>query len=159
MSTIIPIIFNFLAVLAILYFSTRKAFTQFLINRSKEIANAITEAEKLYAEASSQLAQCEADTKNSQDHAKTLFDDAKVTLERIRKTALEKARAEAERVSKEAALTSKTEFARAKLALQRELAEKSLKEAEAYLKGHLNDEDRHGLVSNYVETVGNGHAG
>ena len=159
MAYILPVIFNFALVLGILYFSCRKAFAAFLINRSKDIGTQIQDAEKLYSESHAFLIQSEADSKASEAHAKRLLDDAKVTLERVRTTSLEKAKHEAERVSKEASMVGKTELARARMTLQKELAQKSLSAAEGYLTSHMNDEDRHGLVNNYVETVGNGHAG
>ncbi len=159
MAYILPVIFNFALVLAILYFSCRKAFTAFLVNRSKDIGTQIQDAEKLYTESHVLLTKSEADSQASEAHAKRLLDDAKVTLGRVRTTSLERAKHEADRVTKEASMVGKTELARARMTLQKELAEKSLNAAENYLTSHMNEEDRHGLVNNYVETVGNGHAG
>jgi F0F1-type ATP synthase membrane subunit b/b' len=155
----LPVLVNFAVVVAVMYFATRKAASQFLVTRSQTIGNQIAEGEKASAEAAVLLNEWEAKWKTSEAYAKQMFDEAKSTIERVRLSTVEKAKAESERVRREARLGADTEARRAMRLLEQEMSEKSLNLAQNFLNKNITDDDRKTLVTEYVEIVGNGHSG
>ena len=153
MEFIIPAIVNFLAVVFILWYFGRKPLAAFLVERSETIAASIREAEKQSAEAEKVLGEWQRNWESSEAHAKTQLEEAKVALVRYRETALVSAKSEAERVKKESRLVGQSEISKAKAQLQKEVVEKSVQMAQAYLAGHLSDKDKQNLVTEYVEIV------
>lgn len=152
----LPVLVNFIAMVGILVWATRKPAGAFLVKRSHHIEAELLEAESLSSEARTALSRWEMNWKNIEAHSKSMFDDAKGTIERFRASSLSKTKHEAERLKHEAVLVSKSEMLKAKQELQRELAKRSLTLVQQYLGSHLNEEDRHRLVTDYVEIVGNG---
>ncbi len=69
------------------------------------------------------------------------------------------ARVEAERIQSEARLVGQSEAAKSEQRLRRELIHSSVSMAKNYLATHLEDKDKSHLVTEYLETVRNGHAG
>lgn len=147
---------NFLVVVLILGYFGRKPMKTFLANRSETFSTVLLAAETQFTESQKRLKTWETNTRDAEAHAKAQLDDAKVAIKRQREAALVTAKSEAERVTKESRLVGRSETARAKEALQREIATQSVRLAEAYLVGHLTDNDRQKLVGEYVEILGNG---
>jgi len=158
MMMIFSSIFNFLVVVGILWYYGRKPTLEFFANRRNTIESAIRGAENQYAQAESALKVWEQKWSNSQTEANQLRSDAKERAEIFRKRTLESANLEAERIEKDAQLLGKGEVLRAKRTLQREVAERSIRMAEKFLEGHLDERDRHKLVADYMEIVGHGQA-
>lgn len=147
---------NFLVVAFILGYFGRKPMMAFLANRSDTFSGTLKEAETRHSEAEKALRTWETSTRDAEAHAKAQLEDAKSALKRQRESALVRAKSEAERVTKESRLVGQSEAVKAKDALQREVAAKSVQLAETYLTGHLTDKDRQKLVGEYVEILGNG---
>jgi F-type H+-transporting ATPase subunit b len=158
MEIVLPVLVNFIALVAILVWATRKPAAHFLITRSDTIAASISEAERMASEASRELSKWETSWRSCEAHSKTMFDEAKVQLQKFRESALSRARNEAVRIRKEGELVGQSERVKAKATLEREIVEKSIFFAGQYLGTHLREDDRHKLVSDYVEIVGNGKA-
>ncbi len=156
MELILAPIFNFLVVVFILWYFGRGPIGEFLVTRSKTVESAIGDAEAASRSASAELVEWKKSWESSEAHVKAQLDEAKVAMERLRETTLKAAKVEADRIRKESELVGKSEVMKAKESLRREVAEKSVKLAEAYLAGHLGDKDQQKLVSEYVEIVGNG---
>lgn len=150
---ILPVLVNFIVVVAVLYFATHKAAANFLVSRSESLKLQIAEGEKDFSESSTLLSEWIKKTSSIESKSHEMLEEARLTVARFRNTALENAKNEADRLSKEAKLAQETEIKRAKLLLQKELVEKSLLLAEGYLNKNLSDEDRKKLVANYVETL------
>ena len=92
----------------------------------------------------------------AQTHAKQNHIDAVESLKKFKEKAILEAKQESERIKKEAELMSVGETVKAKKALQREAIERSVELAELYLGEHLPAQDKHKLVSEFVELVGHG---
>lgn len=147
---------NFSAVVFILGFFGRKPFAAFLQARSENISKEMKEAETLYAETQSLLTKSQQDHSTRESHAKKSFDETKAMFSRLHEKTVSAAKAEAERIQKEAKMMGSNEVQKAKEALQREVAEKSLEMAEEFLGKSLDPKDKHKLVAEYVELVRNG---
>lgn len=158
MEAMLAPIVNFLAVVAILYFAGRKPFMAFLDTRSTTVGNSIVDAEIASKKAGEELAQWKSSWASSEAHAKAQKEEAAAAMARLKDTVLASAKVEATRIGKESSLVGQSEVTRARVSLQREVAEKSVKLAEAYLSSHLGEKDQQKLVSEYVEIVGNGRA-
>jgi F-type H+-transporting ATPase subunit b len=158
MTEIVAPLVNFAVVVFILVKFGRQPLRDFLAARSKQIADAMREAEKESTEAKHQLAEAEKNWRASQANAQRFVEDAKSSIIRFREHALAAAKQEAERVRKEASLVETTERLRARRSLQQEVARKSVAMAGQYLQTHLGEKERHKLVTDYVEIVQNGTA-
>jgi F0F1-type ATP synthase membrane subunit b/b' len=152
----LPVIVNFVLVVGILFFSTRKAMAQFLVTRSETIGNEIDEAEKLWKTAHGQLTLWDTNWRSCEAHSKQMFDEGQANLARQRELELTRAKAEAHRIRQEAKMVGASESEKAMRLIKREWIEKTLGLVSKYLSGHLTDEDRHHLVNEYVEIAGNG---
>jgi len=158
MEAILAPILNFLVVVFIFWFFGRKPFGAFLVSRSQGVENSILDAEAASKTAGADLAQWKNSWSSSEAHAKQQLDEAKVAMTKLSESSKRFAATESERIKKEATLVSQSEVIKARVSLQREVAEKSVKLAEAYLSGHLAEKDQNNLVTEYVEIVGNGTA-
>lgn len=152
----LPAIVNFLAVVFILVYFGRKPMAAFLATRSETVSADIRAAEAESKVARERLEKSQRNWDSSAAHAKQQMEEAKAAMVRYRDNSLKSAATEAERVKRESRLVGASETSRAKTLLQREVVEKSVRMAEAYLTGHLTDKDRTKLVTEYVEIVGNG---
>ncbi|NQW44281.1 MAG: ATP synthase F0 subunit B [Deltaproteobacteria bacterium] len=155
-STVIASLLNFSVVLFVLVYFSRKPFGQFLLARSESVKKQIGEAEKLSLEANAALAKWESHWNLAQTHAKQNHIDAVESLKKFKEKAILEAKQESDRMKKEADLMSVGETVKAKKALQREAIERSVELAELYLGEHLPAQDKHKLVSEFVELVGHG---
>jgi F0F1-type ATP synthase membrane subunit b/b' len=152
----LPVIVNFALVVGILFFSTRKAVSQFLVTRSTTIGDEIQEAEKLYGKAHADLTLWETNWRSCEAHSKQMFDEAEANLGRQREQELTRAKAEANRIRQEAQMVGASESQKSLRWVRKEWIEKTLGLVSQFLGSHLNDEDRHNLVNEYVEIAGNG---
>lgn len=150
---------NFVVAFSIVFMVARKPAAKFLEKRSIDVGAQMVEADAQRKVAEAELAQWETQWKTSAQQAKDQLEDAKLQVKKMREQVLELARKEAERLGKDAKQLVGSEVRKAKLALCREVGEKSVHLAGQYLGMHLKEEDRNKLASEYVEKVSNGHAG
>lgn len=155
-NVIIASILNFSVVVFIFVFFGRKPFAKFLVSRSETMRSSIQEAEKLVGEARQELSVWEKNWSDANAHAKQNQIDSENSLKRFKEKTLAEAKHEAERIKKEAELMSSGEVVKAKRALQHEAIERSVELAELYLGEHLPSQDKHKLVTEFVELVGHG---
>jgi F-type H+-transporting ATPase subunit b len=155
-SVVIASILNFSVVVFIFVFFGRKPFANFLASRSESIRKSIDEAEKLVQEARQELATWETNWKDAQSHAEQDKNDSATSLKRFKDKTLFDAAYEAERIKKEAELLSSGEILKAKKGLQTEAIERSVELAELYLSEHLPAQEKHKLVTEFVDLVGHG---
>lgn len=153
---ILPGLVNFIAMIAVLYFAARKAMASFLVTRRQTIATTVVEAEKLSNDAEKQLSHWETQFRSCEAHGKGLLEEAKQAVTRFRQSSEERVKSELARIKKETELVGQSESARAKNILQKEVVEQSVQAAGQYLRGHLTEDDRHGIVKEYLEIVANG---
>ncbi|MFM8316396.1 MAG: hypothetical protein ACKOA8_19120 [Deltaproteobacteria bacterium] len=155
-NVIIASVLNFSVVVFIFVFFGRKPFAKFLVSRSETMKSSIQEAEKLVGEARQELSVWEKNWNEANAHAKQNQIDSENSLKRFKEKTLAEAKHEAERIKKEAELMSSGEVVKAKRALQHEAIERSVELAELYLGEHLPSQDKHKLVTEFVELVGHG---
>lgn len=147
---------NFAALLLVLWHFGRKPFGEFLASRSEGVAREINEARAEAESAGKLLGKWEGQVAAAQEHARKHEEDVRAQVEAQRARALEAARQQAERVRRDAALLGQNEAAKAREALQREVATRSVMAAERYVKSHLSEKDREQLLNEYLEILGNG---
>lgn len=153
MAHIIAPIVNFLVVVAIFVKFAGKNVVAFFAHRSEEVRKEIAEAEKMAAESSALLKQTEANWDSREAISQQQLNDAKAAIARNKEKQIALAHHEAERIKKEAHMAASTEALRAQQSLSRELISQSVGLAKSYLKDHLDEKDKHKLVSDYVELV------
>ncbi len=155
-NVIIASILNFSVVIFVLVFFGRKPFAKFLVTRSESLKNEIEEAEKIATEAHKELATWEANWSQAKIHAQQNQLDSENSLIRFKEKTLAEAKHEAERIKKEAELMSSGETTKAKKGIEREVIGRSVELADLYLGEHLSVQDKHKLVTEFVELVGHG---
>lgn len=156
LNEIIPVVFNFLVMVGLLFLATRKSFAAFLVTRSEQVGGEILEADRLWKQANEELKMWEGKWKGVGAEAEKSQREAKDFSEKLSKSSIEKAQVEADRIRKEGDLVGKTELSRTQNMLRAEVAHKSIAAASQFLKDSLVEEDRRGLIKEYVEIVGNG---
>lgn len=156
---ILSTVINFAVVVFILWHFGRKPIGEFFQTRSKEIGTFVTEARTVSAEARKSLQTWEDKNRNAPDEIARQLEDARQAMAKYRETTLAKAHGEAKRIGEEAALMNKSEAARAKRSLRKQVALESIEQARAFLTGHVDKKDSKNLLNEYLERVANGHAG
>lgn len=146
----LPILFNFAIVVFILYKAGRKPVLDHFRARAEKLDQEVRGAERAYEAASKECDSWANKMQKAPDEAKVFAADAKSTLARYRETTLAAATHESERVAKEAVALANTELQRAKEGLGRELALRSLRASESYLRSHLEDRDREVLLDQFA---------
>lgn len=155
-NVIIASILNFSVVVFVFVFFGRKPFAKFLVTRSETLKNEIQEAEKLVSEARKELATWESNWSQANAHAQQNQQDSENSLKRFKEKTITSAKHEAERIKKETELMSAGETVKARKNLEREAIERSVELAELYLGEHLPAQDKHKLVTEFVDLVGHG---
>jgi len=153
---IIASVLNFSLVVFVFVFFGRKPFAKFLVSRSETLKSEIEEAEKLASEARKDLVTWENNWNQASAHAQKNQQDCENSLKRFKEKTLANAKHEAERIKKEAELLSSGETVKARKLLEREAIERSVELAELYLGEHLPAQDKHKLVTEFVDLVGHG---
>lgn len=153
---IIASVLNFSVVVFVFVFFGRKPFGNFLMTRSQSLKTEIEEAEKVVSEARAELATWENNWSQATAHAQKNQQDSENSLKRFKEKTIAQANHEAERIKKEAELMSSGESVKARRTLEREAIESSVELAELYLGEHLPVQDKHKLVTEFVELVNNG---
>lgn len=156
MNVVIASVLNFSIVLFIFIFFGRKPFAKFLLTRSEALKTSIDQSEKSVEQARKELLVWEQNWSEAQGHAKQNHIDCENSMKRLREKTLADAKHEAERISKEAELMSSGEILKAKRELQKDAIKRSVELAELYLGEHLSGQDKHKLVTEFVELVGHG---
>jgi len=155
-NVIIASVLNFSVVVFIFVFFGRKPFAKFLVSRSESLKTEIEEAEKLAVEARAELSTWENNWNQATTHAQKNQEDCESSLRRFKEKTITQAKHEAERIKKEAELMSLGETVKARKLLEREAIERSVELAELYLGEHLPAQDKHKLVTEFVDLVSHG---
>jgi len=155
----IPVLVNFIVVVIVLVKYTRQPLMDFLRNRSVTLATQMQEASELSASAERELGEWKGKWKDAEAIAHRHFEDTKQTVQKFREQVLAHARTESSRILRDAKVVGESESQKAEQSLRHELVHSSVKVARNYLTHHLEDKDRLNLVTEYLETVPNGHAG
>lgn len=155
----LSILFNFSVVVFVLWYYGRAPLAQYLSDRSDALAKEMAEASALSKEARQELDTWQKRWNGAKGEIAQQEVETKALLARQREMMIAHLKSESERVKHEAILVAQSENARAKRLLREEVAHRSVEVARKYLVGHLEDKDRHRLVSEYLEILRNGHSG
>ncbi len=153
-----PVIFNFACVVAILVYFGRKPFAQFFQDRSARVSQAVTDAAAAKAAADADLTRWTTAAMEETKIRSTGEAAAHTAMDRYREKTLSAARQEAERAVGDGGRLAQFEQEAARRRLRTELAAKSLELSAEYFRDSLDKKERHKLVSDFVESIGNGKA-
>jgi F-type H+-transporting ATPase subunit b len=156
MAHIIAPIVNFLLVVALFYKLAGKKVSAFFAGRSEQVRGEMAEAEKMATESGVQLSKWKSSWEGREESVTQQISEAKAAIGRMKEKQIATAQHEAARIKKEAQMAASTEALRAKETLSRELITESVGRAKSYLEDHLDEKDKHKLVTDYVELVQNG---
>ena len=144
---------NFGILAVAFFFIGKKPVVEFFSSRSKGIEDELTELETRKAEAEKKLAEYEAKFKNLDEESKTIVADYIKQGEEAKKRIIAEAEAQAEKLEDLAKRNIAQEFKSAKAALQQEIAEKAMEQAEKVIKKSIKAKDQDKLVDAYLKKV------
>jgi len=157
LSTAIWTIINFLVILAILYKFGYNPLINFLDNRSKEIADNISAAERNRAESEALLKEYQEKIAQARNEAQEIIAKANKVSEEERNRILAQAREEAAALLEKARQEIQRERDEALLAVRREVSTLAVLAAEKILSRNLNTEDNQRIVDDFLNEVGEIH--
>lgn len=147
----LAIFINFLIVVGILYWAGKKPILEHYRARAAKLEEEVRGSERAFEAATKELNGWTEKMQKAPDEAKAYAADAKTTLARFRETTIAAAKEESIRIGREASALANTELQRAKEGLGKEIALRSLRASESYLRGHLEDRDREVLIGQFAE--------
>ncbi len=131
----------------------RKPVAQFFSSRAKDIEDELTELEQKKADAQKKLAEYEARFRNLDQESKQILEDYIKQGEEAKKRIIAEAGAQADKLEDMAKRTIAQEFKTAKAALQQEIVERAMEQAEAVIKESISSDDQDRLVDEYLKKV------
>ncbi len=135
------------------FFIARKPVAQFFSSRTKDIEEELSELERKKADAEKKLAEYEARFRNLDQESKQIVEDYIKQGEEAKKRIIAEAGAQADKLEDMAKRNIEQEFKSAKAALQQEIAESAMAQAEAVIKESISAEDQDRLVDEYLKKV------
>lgn len=152
-------VLNFCVVVFILWYAGRKPIAEFFAARSSTIGKAVDEAKQISKSAASALGEWQTAMDQSAAELERQKNDAKNFVKKLREETKVRIDLEAKRIASEGALLASAETAKVKRSLRKEVALRSIDQAKAFLDRHVESKDAKALLTDYLERVGNGHAG
>jgi F-type H+-transporting ATPase subunit b len=135
------------------FFIAKKPVVEFLSSRRQEIADELSGLEQKKADAEKKLAEYQAKFKNLDQESKKIVEDYIKQGEEAKVRILAEAQDQAGKLEDMAKRTIEQEFKAAKAALQQEIVEKAMAQAEAVIKESISSEDQDKLVDEYLKKV------
>lgn len=131
----------------------RKPVAEFFSSRVKDIEEELGGLEQKKAEAQKKLAEYEARFRNLDQESKQILEDYIKQGEEAKKRIIAEAGAQADKLEDMAKRTIAQEFKTAKAALQQEIVERAMGQAEAVIKESISSDDQDRLVDEYLKKV------
>ncbi|RLB90108.1 MAG: hypothetical protein DRH26_10295 [Deltaproteobacteria bacterium] len=135
------------------FFIAKKPVVQFFTSRKQEIADELNNLEQQRADAEKKLAEYQAKFKNLDQESKLIVADYIKQGEEAKVRILAEAAAQADKLEDMAKRTIEQEFKAAKAALQKEIVELAMEQAEAVIKKSISSKDQDNLVDQYLKKV------
>jgi len=148
---------NFGLIAGVLYYFLRKPLRDGLANRSRNIAQALAEAERVREEAEAKFAEYDRKLSRANEEVAALADEIRAEAVKERDRILEEAKQLAAGIREEAGRTADQEISRAKLMLRQEAAKAAVTLAEEILRKGLTKDDQARLIDEYLQKVGELH--
>ncbi len=135
------------------FFIAKKPVVQFFTSRKQEIADELNNLEQQRADAEKKLAEYQAKFKNLDQESKLIVADYIKQGEEAKVRILAEAAAQADKLEDMAKRTIEQEFKAAKAALQKEIVELAMEQAEVVIKKSISSKDQDNLVDQYLKKV------
>ncbi|MCW8800343.1 MAG: F0F1 ATP synthase subunit B [Desulfobacter sp.] len=146
-------VLNFVLLVLGCFFIAKKPVAQFFSSRTKGIEEELTDLEQKKADAEKKLAEYEARFRNLEQESEMIVEDYIKQGEDAKKRILEEAEAQAEKLEGLAKRNIEQEFKAAKAALQQEVVDRAMEQAEALIKKSITTQDQNRLVDEYLKKV------
>lgn len=146
-------VLNFVLLVLGCFFIAKKPVAQFFSSRTKGIEEELTDLEQKKADAEKKLAEYEARFRNLEQESEMIVEDYIKQGEDAKKRILEEAEAQAEKLEGMAKRNIEQEFKAAKAALQQEVVDRAMEQAEALIKKSITTQDQNRLVDEYLKKV------
>jgi F-type H+-transporting ATPase subunit b len=146
-------VLNFSLLAVGVFFIAKKPVAQFFSSRAKGIEEELNDLEQKKAEAEKKLAEYESRFRNLEQESKQIVEDYIKQGEEAKKIIIAEAGAQADKLEDMAKRNIEQEFKSAKAALQQEIAERAMEQAEAVIKESISAEDQDRLVDEYLKKV------
>jgi len=146
--------FNFAVMVGILGYLLAKPFRNAMSGRREGIAKALSEAEKIKAEAEAKFAEYDRKLQAATDEIDEIYASIKKEGEAERDRIIENAKIVAARIKEDAQKGAEEEIRRAKQLLQEEAARLAVGVAEELLKKNITAADQSRLVGENIMSVG-----
>lgn len=146
-------VLNFVLLVLACFFIAKKPVAQFFSSRTKGIEEELTDLEQKKADAEKKLAEYEARFRNLEQESEMIVEDYIKQGEDAKKRILEEAEAQAEKLEGLAKRNIEQEFKAAKAALQQEVVDRAMEQAEALIKKSITTQDQNRLVDEYLKKV------
>lgn len=157
LSTVIYAVLNFLLILFVLSFFGLKPVLNFLDNRSEEIANNISEAEKSRNEAAAILQEYEDKIAGAREEAQDIIAKANKAADEERAALLAQTRDETAAMLEKARQEIRLERDQALKDLRQEVSALAVMGAEKILRRNINTEDNMKMVDDFLDEAGEIH--
>ena len=146
-------ILNFLVLAGFLFFIAKKPVKNFFSSRIKNIKNDLADLEQKKIDTEKNLAAYIEKIDNLDKESEKIIADYVSQGEDAKKRIIAEAEAQAVKLEETAKRNIEQEFKNAKIKLQQEIAEKSLKQAEKMIKKLISPKDQNRLVDDYLAKV------
>lgn len=151
-------IFNFVAVVGIIFFAGRKPIADIFSGRHESVGGAVKDAQAEHGEATALLSKAELAQRNLEAEVAKSQSDAHNFLPKFKDETMKAAEKETIRIKQETKLIIDNEATRAKLTLEKEISLKCIKLAGESLKANVGDADQEKLTQEFMEGLPNGKA-
>ncbi|MEA1968939.1 MAG: ATP synthase F0 subunit B [Thermodesulfobacteriota bacterium] len=146
-------VLNFVVLAGALFYVARKPVKEFFSSRIKGIKEELEVLEQKKADAKKSLAEYADKMANLDRESEKIVADYVKQGEDAKKRILVEAEEQAVKLEESAKRNIEQEFKSAKIALQQEIAEKALGQAEILVKKSISSEDQERLVDEYLKKV------
>ena len=144
---------NLLILLSVLFFLLRKPLKEFLLARSKNIAQSIEEGAREKHQEEAKLLNYEKKLNNIESEMNALVDSLKKEGELLQARILEDAKINSQRIEETARLMGSQEVLKAKEKLKEEAVRLSSEWAEKFIRENLKNEDREKMMNESIQKL------
>ena len=153
----IAAIVNFIALVIILFFLTKKPVKTFMAVRSDEIRKNVEESERLQQEALAMLKNYEERLSKLDGEINSMMNEARKEGDKEKEEILSRAKRMSDQIIENAKSMAERELVRQKNNLQRELMNKVIAEAREVLKKKTSEKDHQQFVAQFINQMETKH--
>ncbi len=147
-------VFNFTLMIAIIGYFVTKPFRKGMSGRREGIEKALSDAEKMKADAEAKFAEYDRKLQAATDEIDEIYSSIKKEGELERDRIIENANAAASRLKDDAQKCAAEEVRKAKMQLREEASKLAIELAEDLIKKNVTAADQSRLVGEYIKSLG-----